>query len=669
MLDLPKRDKLKGKPAGGVVEDRIRRGREDMQREQSLRRLCYKFFRGQNQWWINQKGLLRENATVTTATGGKPPHRFRNSHNFIAPIVEGKVSAATQRVPSYDIVPATTDPEDVAAARLGEKVALFGYDKWSIRRATMEAVTHAIVMGEGFVMPYFDANVGPFVPIVDEQSGKPKMVGQGEIKLLVLSGNEVMWEPGCKFHESPWYAIERARVPTEVEELPGFVGGKLTADAASSEHPNEQNRKDMVMVTEYLERPCPRYPNGRHLIIANDRVIVEPEDGPAPYPCRDHNGQVLDEPVLHRISYTVDPEGPRDRGLVERLIDFQRTIDDCWNKLLEWKNRTLNPRILAPVGSLLERPDDTPGGIDWFNPVSGIKPEWQNSPTVPRELFQLMDLARQAMRDNAADPEVQAAADVAARTAQAAIEQANAQWQSFLGDLAEWHSRVMRHCLSLVAQYYTEPRLVAIRGRFGPELVRDFQGSQLRGQIDVRVFAGSIEPRTKQAITNQVLAYADRGWITPQAAMAAISGGTAEKLVESHELDIMRVNEIIQKIRDGSVFEMPLREDVDPMTGQPIETAGWMPREFDNMEVWRSVLGDWLKTTDFSSLPEPQQEVGLQMWRGMAQLEQMQQMQAAMAQQAQAEQLGMDNASKPQREAPMPDQRMPDMPQDPSSTQ
>jgi hypothetical protein len=29
------------------------------------------------------------------------------------------------------------------------------------------------------------------------------MVGQGEVKVKVYFGNEVMWEPGCDFDDSP----------------------------------------------------------------------------------------------------------------------------------------------------------------------------------------------------------------------------------------------------------------------------------------------------------------------------------------------------------------------------------------------------------------------------------------------------------------------------------
>jgi hypothetical protein len=50
------------------------------------------------------------------------------------PFVRQELSHVTQRVPGYQVVPTNTDPETVAAAKASEKVALFGYEKWSIKK-------------------------------------------------------------------------------------------------------------------------------------------------------------------------------------------------------------------------------------------------------------------------------------------------------------------------------------------------------------------------------------------------------------------------------------------------------------------------------------------------------------------------------------------------------
>jgi hypothetical protein len=136
-----------------------------MKKDANLRRLCHKFWIGEHYWYQTVSGALNVLATaLIDVTGGKPGHRVRNTYNFIASIVEGKVSASTGTTPGYEVDPSSADLEDVAAARIAEQVAYYGYDKWYLRRVRTKVYTTAFVQREGFAMPYFDACVGPFLP-------------------------------------------------------------------------------------------------------------------------------------------------------------------------------------------------------------------------------------------------------------------------------------------------------------------------------------------------------------------------------------------------------------------------------------------------------------------------------------------------------------------------
>lgn len=651
------------------VKERLQRGREEMLRNANKRRLCMRFEKGETYWWLNESNKLLWQSTITfVGGGGKAPHRIRNQYNAIRPIVEGKISAATQRIPGYQVLPTTTDPERVSAARNSERMARFGYDKWRLRNMRMDIVKLALAGGgEGFAMPYFDPNVGPFTAMPTEDG--IEHIGQGEIKYRLFNGNEVYWEPYVAFENSPWWATEQA-VPIDVIiSKPYYAGGKITPDAAASDIPSDKyNTKNLAMVVEYYERPSARIPNGRKLCICNGRVIYPPEDYPVrTAPSIEHpEGQVLDEPILHRLVYTHDTESYRDLGLVWQLIDYQRTYQDCWNKLLEWKNRCLNPRMKAPIGSLIKDPDDEPGGIDWYKPTGGMQPEWEKPPAVPQELLQLRDDALTHMRAMAADEQFDAGPDVAAKTVQTVLETARARWAAFLGDLAEFDSRFMRHCLLLVARHYTEPRTISILDtRFGPYALDAFRGAQLMDQQDVIVLPSSIAVITREEQEQRVFDFADRLWISPQQAMAAINTGLWEGLIEDYELDKGRINRIIRKIKDGTVFDLPTRAQVDPTTGFPIigpdgevlQVPGYMPDEQDDLVVWRTTLSNWMKTEEFERIDAGMQEVCRQMLRGIQMLEAQKQMREMEAQAAYAEQQGMDNASKPVREKPPPNQR------------
>jgi hypothetical protein len=108
------------------------------------------------------------------------------------------------------------------------------------------------------------------------------------------------------------------------------------------------------------------------------------------------------------------------------------------------------------------------------------------------------------MRAIAADIDVQPDPNLAAKTANAAIEAVRRGWQSFLGDLAEFHSRLMRHCLMLVARNYDEQRQIEIRGQYGWQPMKAFAGQDLRSQVNVRVLPGSLETKSQQGMAAQL---------------------------------------------------------------------------------------------------------------------------------------------------------------------
>ena len=572
------------------------------------------------------------------------------------------MSSATQRIPNYECDPATTDPEDAGAAKLAEKASIFGYDQWRVRKASIDAVKLAIGGGgASYGLPYFESNVGPYTHV------EGKWVGQGELRIKIFNGNEVYWEPGCDFEISPWWATEQAQPIDQVKRMPGFVGGELTADASTSDVPNDRHPDEqMVMVVDYYERPCPDWPVGRWLTMANGRVIVDArkfdpttEYPWQPYPLLDSDGQTLDEPLLHRLVYTHDPDGDNDFGLTWQLIDFQRTLHDCLNKMMEYKNRGLNLQMLAPVNSLIDHPDDVPNAIRYYRlSPNGEKPEFERAPDgqILNALIQIFNLALDQMHQVAAYEDIHADPNVAARTTAAVIERSIARWQSFLGDLAEWHSRLMRHCLLLVARYYTEPRLIEVRGRMGWESIPDFRGAHLLGQTNVRVFPGSLEYLSRAQIMAKVQFYAMMGWANKEQSMMAIENGQVEYLTEGHNLDVAKVNRIIRKIRDGTIMDMPTRVEMvdvpDPATGMiqkvPHEVPAWMPSDFDDVPVWQENLANWMKSEDYENSPPESQEVARLMWQGLQDLQRQQAERAAQQLQAQAQGLGMGNAAKPQ---------------------
>lgn len=652
----PKKDKVepvKGKAIPKGLEEKLNRGRDAKNKDRTVREMCVRFWKGDQNSIFGEKNTILRLAEVTTTRGGKEPHRMRQKYNFLASLIEGKVSASTQRVPSYEVIQSTSDHRDYTAARLAEKVAVYLYDELNMRRMTTKVVTDALVQREGFAMPYFDPNVGPFVSnFKTGPDGEPteeiETVGMGEIKIATYNRDEVMWEQGEDFKDSRWYATESDMLIERVERIPGFVGGKLT--------PNVQDNAEKVVLTVYYERPCPDYPDGRRLFIANERVIVEPEnEEDGFYPLRDHKGEVIDKPVLHRLSYTVNPKGD-DLGLVERLIDPQRTINDCMNKLGEWKNRCLMPKMLAIRGSIDTHVDDSPGQIIYYTPRGGEPPKWETPPAIPRELFDMVDLALTQMRALAADIDVQPDPRLTTGTANAAIEQSQARWQSFLGDLAEFHSRLMRHCLTLVARHYTDARLVELRGQYSWETLEDFKGQDLYGQVNTRVRPEALETKGRtrriEDLTFMQTNYPNS--IPAEAAWSSLQNGNGDGMLLSYELDVAAAWRLVEQLRKGPEFVFALPKRFDPDLA--VEVPGYMPRKQHNIVIFKQVIADAMKSAGFDDLPPETQHLFDLVWSDLERLELARAMAMQVQEQSAAADLGMANAAAPQTDAQLPAQ-------------
>lgn len=601
------------------VWERVQRAQRAMSSDNVRTNECWEFFRGNQYVYRTDEDYLVSQSVTTSPAGGKPAHRVRTTRNLIFDAVLHEVSNATQRVPSYQVVPSTSDAEDIQAAAIGEKVAIYGHEKWDVQGKIALAVQHAVVAGEGFVWPFFNNKVGP---VVDPVEG----LHEGEIELRVYGRNQVAWEPGVRFEDSRWHVLIQAR---PVDQIPGKVAADAQNQDVLGKAQKGQSTK-LALVYDYLEQPSAKNPDGRWVTFVNGTVLAG--EGRA-YPCKG-----LGSSVLHKVAYTLDADNDRDLGLVTQLLDAQRTYNDCVNKQLEWKNLALNPQVILLNVHMDQRLTDEPGKV--YTAFGTGSVEWRPVPPIPPELEQIKQGAQGDIARMAAQNDIPSQVE-AGKAIQALIERDNTRRSEFIARLASCYSDVMKHCLYLVQQHYTEPRLLKLNGRFGWDSVPDFKGADLRDQTDVRVMPDSIEPRTKQAVEQRVMTYMQMGWIDPKQGIAAIEAGTAEHLLDDYEADVGWAQHCIRQIR-GMETGITAPEDIP------------QARPFDNFPVLMRELTTWMKSQDFAMLGPGPKEAAALFLQQLEQLKSQKEQQDAMAQQQMAQGLGMANAARPQGPPPMP---------------
>ncbi len=657
VVDAPKAPD-RAKPSAEIsdtIKQRLTRGRLRLQQLVPHINVAWEFWRGNHYWHVNQKGVLTQQLSGPTGIKGpgKASWRVREPHNLLIDIVAQEVSAATSRVPGYEVVPTTGSPTDASGARVAQSVAIYGHDKWNLRDAAVQAITHAVVGGEAFAWVYWDSSVGPYI--------KDAGVGVGEVCVEIYGADQVFWEPGLRFEKSDWHAIDIAMTLEAVKRLDGYVGpDELAKDAdilSQSQRGVSTPDRKMVLVTYYLERPSGMNPRGSWRTYANDQEVCVKRDYPG-------DGS---QPCIHRLSYIVDPNNDRDMGLVPHLLPAIRQFDDASNKITEWKNlHMMGGRIFVSPGLLGEQQiTDEPGAVyQVMDPNENVK-IWE-APSIPPELFKIRDDAVAEMARIAAQNDIPSQVE-SGRGIVALTEKDASRRGSFLGYVAEWYARVMRSSLTNVQEYYDEERTGYIKGDFGWESVGDFKKLRLSDNADVRVNPATLEPLTRAGVEARVMAFSDRQWISPERAMHAINTGTAENLIKDIELAEARVHRVIRRIKEGTIFEMPTRivpaqpdpvtgQRIDPATGMPSQTVpGWMPLPWDNLRLWRQTFESWFSTEEAETLEPPMQEAANLIYRQVLDLEAQEAMLQAQRQQAMAAQLGEANAAKPQGPSPSPD--------------
>lgn len=559
---------------------------------------------------------------IETREGGtKPRHRPRLTRNRYTPAILKECAGLAGRIPVYEVTAATGDPSQRGSAKLSEKALLAQYEARDVKGLALDTLQYAHITGAGFTWPYWDAGVGGFIE--DPQTGK--QLRTGEIGAWVLHAGEVMWQPGREFYDSRIHIVRKAQHVDDIMARPDYRGPaqlKPNAMSATFEARRGEEARDLAMVYHVLERPSEQHPQGRWLQVCQNELIAEPR----PYPRED------DVCALEWIPYIRRRHRQLPIGLGELMLDIQRTYNRTINQIVSYKNLVLVPQVFAPVGSMRKQLDDTPGAIWEYRPIGGQRPEWREMPDLPVGLFRVLDQCIADWQEITGQNSLPAGLESGSGV-QAVNERDQERRAVMVSHLARYYSGLGKQFLYLMQKHYTEDRLLSYRGRFGIESIADFRGTKLH-LGEVRVAEGSVAPRTRAAQQAIIMNLVDRGLVPHEKAIHALNAGTAEVLIDSYELDEAKQQEEIRQFIAMGTMEAEEMPMVDPMV--------------DEHGVHVEVLRMWMKTPDFRSQPEMVQEAARAHLGWHIQEQQVQAFQAQLASGNAAEQLGRENAARPQ---------------------
>lgn len=620
--------------------DELSRQREMMERQWKLN---LSFYKGKQYVFYNRRSRRIESLPVDD--GDKPRYRVRLVSNQIAPNTQSLLSRLVKSKPQFFATPGQASFEAQKATEIAENLLDYWWDAFHLTEKREEAMMWSIIAGNGFWKITWDDKAGPGMKVMLSPEGEPivdpmvkhffernleaagidpeqfeKRVYQGEIRCDVMSPFDVLLDDSAKVFEDCKFAF--CIHPMSTEEIFTRYGVRLKANAVNK-YPDETlpgafgnldaKTQENVRVVYYgYFVPGDKYPEGRFVVFTKDPSIVL-YDAPWPYP-------FMELPLVKFPGMRV-PGQLWDSSVVEQAIPLQKELNRSLSQIIEYKNLTLKPQMLAPVGSLRQRITDEPGAIFEYNPVAGKVPESIPIPSLPPYVFEhLQDLGVRLkdtfglneIVEGSVPPNVEAG--VAIDLLQEAATDRLAPQIMLMEKALERAGNLM---LQLAQKYYQEPRTLIISGSGSKPKVERFEDADLIKGVQVKVEAGSGLPRTRAGRQARVMQLLQMGILSPTKAYKYLDMADFKSLQMQFEADEEQAMREHDKLLDGGVVNeqeanaaqqqlmMSIMDgaEVDPQMLQQSLEAGLRPLAYENKQVHLETHSSFMKSAEFESLP------------------------------------------------------------------
>lgn len=612
------------------------------------------FYRG-NQWVIWNRFLGE--VERLPMDDEMPRWKVRMTSNEIMPGVQHYIAQLTKTRPVVRATPDSSADRDVKAAQMADAL----YDHWWIDHALKSKLQSALALAQlsqGYWKITWDALAGKSMRVMVGPDGRPipdtelsdayreelqqlatangldpnEVLSQfeqtayvGDIRIEVVPGENVLLDPIASCFEEANYAIcVHAMDPDEVKAR---WGADVSPDSTPEDsiplllQKRDGRKSDMTrrVFIGYF-RPCPALPEGRYIVWIEDphQILV---DEPWPYP--------FDELPLVKFPGVERPDSATDEALVTHIRPLQKELNRTLSQMMEHKNLTLKPQMMAPHGSLRQRLTDEPGAVWEYNivPLGGqaAMPSWREMPNLPNYAFEILGNIQARIdakfnRMPSQRDQLPARSDSGYQVE--LIQEAVAdQISPTIQRMEDALCRAGTIMVQLAQAYYEEPRLVKIKGVGGSVQAKKFMAADLQGGFSFQAEPASGLPRSRAGRVQQIKEMLEMQLIDPRTAMkqldlANFNGIQAElaadedhayreheKLIKGVPLNQIAMHSAMRAVNAG----------MNPETGQPLqspeeaemvmERASIMPVPHENPAAHLEVHDRLMKSVEFETYP------------------------------------------------------------------
>lgn len=473
-----------------------------------------------------------------------PPWRVRLVSNKIKPVIRKELAKVTKEKPQPFVIPASTDDDDLAAARAGEAIFEHTTRELKFDRTVRRTQFWTLLCGTAFIKDWYD-------PDLHDAEGV-----QGSI--LIEPVNPFQFyipDPQEEEMEHQPYAIHV--LAKSADWVEGVFDIRVEPDSQSGAGLLEQRflnamgvahlPRKSVAVKEFWIKPCKKFPSGAVISYANDTILSVVEEWPFQY--RDYPFTKMEHvPTGQFYAQSVIPD----------LIPLQKEMNRTRSQIIEAKNRMAKPQLIAPRGSVdPSKITSEPGLIIFYTP--GFAP-----PTpiplvsVPNYVIEEIERCQRDMDDISGQHEISKGSTPTGVSAATAIsflqEQDDAMIAPTITSLEECVARIGTHILSHVDQFWEAERTVRAIGENNAYEVEMFNKAAIRGNTDLNVQAGSATPRSTAAKQAFIMELMEKKYITPEQGLRYLNMSETGRMYEELQVSARHAQRENLKMSQGQTI-------------------------------------------------------------------------------------------------------------------
>lgn len=451
-----------------------------------------------------------------------PPWRVRMVVNKIKPVVRKELAKITKEKPQPFVIPASTDDDDLVAARAGEAIYEHVTRELDFNKVIRRAVFWKLLCGTAFIKDWYD-------PDKYDKGGVQGAIQMEAVNAFQLLAPDVQEEE----IENQAYLIHVLAKPVEwvkekykkdVQPDTGRSSGLLEQRFMSAMGVPEPT-ESMVAVKEIWIKPCADFPDGAVITWANDVILSKEDKWPWGYA----------EFPFTKLDHIPTGQFYADSVICD-LVPVQKELNRTRSQVIEAKNRMSKPQLAAPRGSIdPSKITSEPGLIVFYTP--GYQPP-QPIPLVPIPGYVIDELVRcqQDIDDISGQHEISrgsAPTGVSAATAISFLqEQDDSMLSPTVTSLEEGTAKIGRHILAHVSTFWEAERTIQILGENNAYESYVFTKAALRGNTDLNVQAGSATPRSSAAKQAFIMEMMEKQYITVEQGLRYLQMGETTRMYE-----------------------------------------------------------------------------------------------------------------------------------------